>query len=88
MPGEIRSLRESLSLSRPQLARFLGVSEVTIVRYEAPDGSAPRGMTATLLAALRDAAARSGTTLTRRAVLAAEVDPLRSVTRIAELARG
>lgn len=53
---EIRSLRECLRLSRADLARFLGVSEATIVRWESADAlSEPRGLQMLLLRAIAGA---------------------------------
>ena len=53
----VRGLRRTLGLSRSELARFLGVSEATIVRWESDDAvSEPRGLQAVLLRAIEDAA--------------------------------
>ena len=56
---DVRELRERLGLSRADLARFLGVSEATVVRWES-DASVtePRGLPAVLLRALADAASQ------------------------------
>jgi transcriptional regulator with XRE-family HTH domain len=55
---EIRRLRKSLGLSRAEFARFLGVSEVTVARWESSDNlSEPKGLQAVLLRAVADAAA-------------------------------
>ena len=52
---QIRLLRSRLKLSRPELARFLGVSEATTVRWEAESGvTAPKGLPALLLHALAE----------------------------------
>lgn len=54
--GHVRNLRIRLHLSRSDLARFLGVSEPTIVRWESERaGSEPKGLQAVLLQALADA---------------------------------
>jgi transcriptional regulator with XRE-family HTH domain len=55
--GNILGLRKHLGLSRSELARFLGVSEASIVRWESEDGaSEPKGLQAVLLQAISDAA--------------------------------
>lgn len=55
---ELKTLRARLEVSRTDLARFLGVSETTIVRWESDDAiSEPRGLQAVLLRALLDAMA-------------------------------
>lgn len=57
--SDIHELRRRLKLSRAELARFLGVSEATVVRWESDHGiSEPRGLQAVLLKVLADAAAR------------------------------
>jgi DNA-binding transcriptional regulator YiaG len=54
---DIRALRGALGLSRAELARFLGVSEPTVIRWESNKPvSEPRGLPAVLLGALSDAA--------------------------------
>lgn len=51
-----RELRETLGLSRAVFARFLGVSEATIARWESEDAtSEPRGLSAVLLHCMADA---------------------------------
>lgn len=53
---QVRQLRATLRLSRSELARFLGVSEPTVVRWESDRGvSEPRGLQAVLLQALSEA---------------------------------
>ena len=53
---DIRKLRVRLGLSRSEFARFVGVSDATVVRWES-DGviTEPRGVQAVILAALADA---------------------------------
>lgn len=55
--SDILRLRSNLGLSRAEFARFLGVSEATVVRWES-DATAtePKGLQAVLLSALYDAA--------------------------------
>lgn len=51
-----RRLRFNLGLSRSEFARFLGVSEATVVRWESDhSASEPKGLQAILLSALHDA---------------------------------
>jgi DNA-binding transcriptional regulator YiaG len=55
--NSIRQLRLDLGLSRAHLARFLGVSEATVVRWESQAAiTEPRGLQAVLLRTLQDAA--------------------------------
>jgi DNA-binding XRE family transcriptional regulator len=54
----VASLRQQLRLSRSEFARFLGVSEATIVRWEVKDSiTEPKGLQAVLIRAIRDAMA-------------------------------
>jgi DNA-binding transcriptional regulator YiaG len=54
----VAALRQQLRLSRSEFARFLGVSEATIVRWEVKDSvSEPKGLQAVLIRAIRDAMA-------------------------------
>lgn len=82
----LRELRARLSLSRPELARFLGVSEVSIVRWE--NGNGPRNMSATLVRAIAMSVDDAGVATTREAILLAAVDPLRSVHMVISWALG
>ena len=55
---DVLNLRKQLKLSRTEFARFLGVSEATIVRWESEEAvSEPRGVQAVLLRAIADAIA-------------------------------
>lgn len=85
---DISRLRTELKLSRAQLGRFLGVAEVSVVRWESPTGTAPRGLHASLLSALSDAVSRVGATRVRPVTLHASTDPLGAIKTIVELARG
>jgi DNA-binding XRE family transcriptional regulator len=59
-PDQVRSLRSKLDVSRADLARFVGVSHATAVRWELEGGGhAPRGVSLVLLVALQQALARS-----------------------------
>ena len=54
---QIGRLRHQLALSRSDLARFVGVSEATVVRWESSrDSAEPHGLQAVLLSAMADAA--------------------------------
>lgn len=87
-PAEVLKVRTQLGLSRPQLARFLQVAEVSIVRWESEEGSSPRGMAATMLAALRSAIEREGAEGVRRAVLSSGLDALGAIQTVTAMARG
>ena len=53
----IAKLRSRLAVSRADLARFVGVSEATVVRWESRrNASEPHGLQAVLLSAVWDAA--------------------------------
>ncbi len=53
---DVTRVRKDLGLSRAEFARFLGVSEATIVRWESNDAvTEPRGLQAVLLRAIADA---------------------------------
>jgi transcriptional regulator with XRE-family HTH domain len=53
---DVSALRKSLRLSRAEFARFLGVSEATVVRWESKDSiTEPKGLQAVLLRAIADA---------------------------------
>jgi hypothetical protein len=53
---DVGTLRKQLRLSRSEFARFLGVSEATIVRWEVKDSiSEPKGLQAVLIRAIKDA---------------------------------
>ena len=64
---DVLALRKSLRLSRAEFARFLGVSEATVVRWESKDSiTEPKGLQAVLLRAIADAvAAHSAEEITR-----------------------
>lgn len=59
--ADILRLRSNLGLSRAEFARFLGVSEATVVRWESDAAATePKGLQAVLLSALYDAANHHG----------------------------
>jgi ribosome-binding protein aMBF1 (putative translation factor) len=75
MGNEIRVLRSKLGLSRAHLARFLGVSEATVVRWEAEAAiTEPKGLQAVLLQTLVDAANTEPTAEVGRMVRSCGVD--------------
>lgn len=59
-PEQIRTLRASLKMSQPGLARFLHVSLNTVFRWENAQGPAPSGLPRILLEALDGAVQRVG----------------------------
>jgi DNA-binding transcriptional regulator YiaG len=53
---DVPTLRKQLKLSRSEFARFLGVSEATIVRWELKESvTEPKGLQAVLIRAIADA---------------------------------
>lgn len=66
---DIRALRGALGLSRSELARFLGVSEPTVIRWESNKRvSEPKGLPAVLLGALSEAATNADNSHVKRLV--------------------
>jgi transcriptional regulator with XRE-family HTH domain len=59
LPDQVRSLRSDLGVSRADLARFVGVSQITVIRWESGGGSSPRGVSLVLLVAIQQAFART-----------------------------
>ncbi len=56
MHDDILALRKRLGVSRSEFARFLGVSEATIVRWESKKAvTEPKGLQALLLRVIADA---------------------------------
>ncbi len=51
-PEAIQALRSGLGLSRAVLSRFLGVTEMTLIRWESGEQSAPRGLPLLILQTL------------------------------------
>jgi DNA-binding transcriptional regulator YiaG len=55
---DVPTIRKQLRLSRSEFARFLGVSEATIVRWELKESvTEPKGLQAVLIRAIADAIA-------------------------------
>jgi transcriptional regulator with XRE-family HTH domain len=72
---KLRTLRTQLGLSRSELARFLGVSEATVVRWEADQTvSEPRGLQAVLLTIVSDAVNNHPHSVVARAVRSSSWD--------------
>jgi len=71
----IRKLRSDLGISRAHLARFLGVSEATVVRWESDAAvTEPKGLQAVLLKTLIDAVRIHQPALVGRMVRSCDVD--------------
>ena len=71
----IRKLRSDLGISRAHLARFLGVSEATVVRWESDAAvTEPKGLQAVLLQTLVDAVRIHQPALVGRMVRSCDVD--------------
>ena len=85
-PEEIARLRARLKLSRAALARFLGVTEMTVIRWESGDHSSPRGLQLLLLQALDRARARADDETLGRLVNEAAVAPGPAMQRLMTLA--
>jgi transcriptional regulator with XRE-family HTH domain len=66
--SRVAELRGDLRLSRSALARFLGVSDATVIRWE-KDGGKPRGIVLLVLQAVERCATAQGFDATRRIVL-------------------
>jgi len=58
--AERSDLRARLNVSRPHLARFLGVSEGTVVRWEKESHTEPEGLALLVLSALDEATQKVG----------------------------
>lgn len=69
---DLRALRDKLSLSRVALAHFLGVSEITVVRWE--HGAEVKGLAVVLLHAIGEATRRAGAERTRAAINASAIN--------------
>ena len=70
-----RELRTKLGLARAELARFLGVSEPTVIRWEAAEAtSEPKGLQALLLVALADGLERQSAERMLRVVRSCALD--------------
>lgn len=84
----IRRLRSNLGLSRSEFARFLGVSEATVVRWESEHSvSEPKGLQALLLSALADAEARKPTREIASLVRSCGLDHRAALRTLLEVAR-
>lgn len=83
---QIAHLRSRLKLSRAALARFLGVTEMTIIRWESGEQSSPHGLQLLLLQALDRARKRADDGTLRRLVNEAAVAPGPAIQRLLTLA--
>jgi DNA-binding XRE family transcriptional regulator len=79
----VASLRQQLRLSRAEFARFLGVSEATIVRWEVKDSvSEPKGLQAVLIRAIRDALATESAVEVARVIRGCGLDHRAALRRL------
>lgn len=84
----LRRLRHELGLSRAELARFLGMSEATVVRWESDHAmSEPKGLQAVLLQALTESAATHEPTEVARIVRSCGVDHRTALKRLLQAAK-
>ena len=84
---EVRKLRGQLGVSRAVLARFLGVSEATITRWESGGAiSEPRGLSAVLIRCLADASANASPEEVARVVHSCTVDHRAALMQLLQLA--
>ncbi len=82
---EPREMRATLKLSRAEFARFFGVSEATVARWESDDAvSEPSGLQAVLLQAVTDALKARPPDTIARVIRSSSVDHR---TALAELLR-
>lgn len=80
MEIDIRLLRTGLGLSRADLARFLGVSEATLIRWEADVAvSRPRGLPAVMLKALNDVASNQPSQRVARLVRSSSINHMSAI---------
>lgn len=87
-PEQITRLRERLRLSRANLARFLGIAEMTVVRWENGSDSSPRGLQLVVLQALDAAAGRHSADVVGRLVRDGAADLGEALRKLFELAHG
>lgn len=87
-PEGITELRSRLNLSRANLARFLGVAEMTIVRWENGSDSSPRGLPLVVLQALDAACRLHGADAIGRLVKDSTADLGDALRRLLDLAQG
>jgi transcriptional regulator with XRE-family HTH domain len=64
----LRALREDLGLSRAVLAAFLGVAEMTVMRWETRAGHTPHGLHLVVLDAIERARAAAGAAAVARLI--------------------
>jgi DNA-binding XRE family transcriptional regulator len=79
----VAALRQQLRLSRSEFARFLGVSEATIVRWEVKDSvSEPKGLQAVLIRAIIDALATESAVEVARVIRSCGLDHRAALRRL------
>lgn len=88
LPDDVKALRATLNLSRVALAQFLGVSEITVLRWEAGGDHAPRGLQLVVLDLAQKAVTRVGAEATRRAITYAVLDHGLALQALANAAYG
>ncbi len=87
-PEQIAQLRDRLRLSRAILARFLGVAEMTVVRWENGSDSSPRGLPLVVLQALDNACGLHGAEEVGRLVKNGSADLSEALHKLFDLAHG
>ena len=85
---KVSVVRRAAGLSRPELARFLGVSEATVVRWENDARtSEPKGVQVVLLRLLVDALEKQPATDVARVVRSSSLDHRSAIEGIFDAAR-
>lgn len=87
-PEQLAQLRDRLHLSRASLARFLGVAEMTVVRWENGSDSSPRGLQLAVLQALETADGLHGAEIVGRLVKNGSADLGDALHKLFDLAHG
>jgi len=83
---DVFQMRSGLGLSRAEFARFFGVSEATVVRWESDRGLAePKGLQAVLLSAVSDAAKRHGGERVARVLRSCSLDHRKALRALLDL---
>lgn len=85
LPDELHALRVSLRLSRAALARFLGVAEITILRWEQGTDTSPKGLILTVLRTLQAARDVAGPEVTAALVHEGMTDQARALRKLFEI---
>jgi len=85
-PAEIRKLRDRLGLTQEAFARLLGVSYVSVNKWE-NDASAPTGLSRVLLELLASALRTATPDIVRRELSAANAVPVEVIRILTDLER-